>query len=401
MNSCDKEINNSEENIKIKTHFVGNTLPEIFIGRHNYPNINAGILSSNFLSKDIEDFSMPEVWFKKKFSIDQILSKRTKLVYGRFKTQISKIRSINKEIYPKNYLLKLIQEISISYKPVSIEFFLKKPPAYKFYTDKNLPLIGNPAPLEFARVEENLKVTPKIDNLINDKDCKANDSIKELYYSGIKVSNISRILSVGLLGLKTQRKLVPTRWSITAVDDLISKDLLKKIRFYKEINDILVFSGESWGNHYEILLLPEKFSFEVIEAERKESFLDKFKKISIMHDYEFFYGRKDYAKEVSGAYYANRLALCEYLERIKRQASAIFFREIREEYHTPLGVGILREICRDAFLKKPEKFSNIKEALENINSRLKTDVSIFTENSVILKNYRKQTRLNNWINNLS
>ena len=38
----------------------------------------------------------------------------------------------------------------------------------------------------------------------------------------------------------------------------------------------------------------------------------------LAQDYEGFNGRKEYADDVTGAYYANRLALVEYLEKIKR-----------------------------------------------------------------------------------
>ena len=45
-------------------------------------------------------------------------------------------------------------------------------------------------------------------------------------------------------------------------------------------------------------------------------------------DVEFFSQRKDYASNVTGAYYAARLAVAEFLVEKKRQAAAIVFREI-------------------------------------------------------------------------
>ena len=98
-----------------------------------------------------------------------------------------------------------------------------------------------------------------------------------------------------------------------------------------------------------------------------------------------------------GAYYACRLALSEYLERIKRQATAIFMREVRPEYYLPLGVGILRECCRGAFVKTPQKFNNVKEALEQAQKRLIIKIENFTNQSILLKEYGKQTRLDKWL----
>ncbi len=385
---------------KIRTHFSGSSPPEIFVGRFNYPNISAGILSpdnseldsernSEFSAHNSAELAFPEIWHEKKYSIDAILTNRSKLIYGKFKTQVKKARTTDR-------FLSLMQEISMAYKSVSTEFFLKKAPSMKLEINKHLPLIGNPAPLQYARLQENPKIKPKVDYLTSDLDTKSIVAINELYKSNIEVSSINKILSAGLLGLKTQRRLVPTRWSITAVDDTISKELLKKIRYYPEIHDIFLFNGEYNGNHYEILLLPDKFSFEVIEAELTGSLWNQTGHISVMKDFEFFSGRKTYADSVTGAYYANRLALCEYLQKIKRQATALFFRLVTEEYYAPLGVGILREITREALKNLPEKFNSIDEALTQAQSRMKISISTYADNSVLLKEFGKQKRLNNW-----
>lgn len=367
-----------------KKHFSGDSPPEIFVGRYNYPNINAGILSPPF-SRDennIQELSMPEIWHEKKLTIDDILMKRNQLIYGKFKTHIKL----------KNKFKETMQELAMAYKPVSTEFFLKTVPKQNFEINRFSPIITNQAPLEYARLQENPKIKPKVDYLVSDTDNKATNSIIELYKDKIPISNINKILSAGLLGLKISRKLVPTRWSITAVDDIISKELLKKIRYYNEISEILVFNSEYNGNHYEILLLPGNYSFEVIEAEITNE-------IKFWQDYEFFHGRKTYANEVVGAYYANRLALCEYLEKIKKQATAIFFREINN-YYAPLGVGILRETCREAFFNGPEKFNTLNEAFKVIQNRLKININIFKEKSILLKNYGKQKNLTKWFDSV-
>ena len=153
-----------------------------------------------------------------------------------------------------------------------------------------------------------------------------------------------------------------------------------------EISQIELFNAEYLGNHYEFLLLPDKFSFEVIEISTKSQ--------GIWKVYESFFKRKTYASDVTGAYYVNRLALTEYLERIKRQASCLVFREVLPKYNTPMGVGILRQTSREAFSKAPEKFNSIPEALERIQSRLSIPISNYTQKSIILNTFGKQKRLN-------
>lgn len=374
---------------KVKTHFSGSSPPEIFVGRIGYPEINTGILSPQEYGNK-EEMSSPEKWFEKRLTIRQILNHRENLIYSRFKSKI-------KQAQTPTRFLNIMQEISLADKSVSIEVFLKKPFKIKLNIDKHLPIIGNPAPLKSIRLEENPHINKKVDYIASDTDNKATSSIKELYKI-TQTSNIIKILSAGMLGLKKNRRLVPTRWAVTAIDDTLSKDLLKKIRFYPEINEILLSHGYYVGNHYEFLLLPDKFSFEVIEAYMSGSVWNPFSaKINLAQDYEGFNGRKEYASNVTGAYYTARLAVCEYLNKIKKQASCLVMREERPEYNAPLGVGILRELSRYAFKQKPERFATIQDALNQAQTRMKLPVSLFKNRSWLLKNYDKQTRLSVWL----
>lgn len=372
---------------KVKLHFSGSTPPEIFVGRVNYPNVFSGILAPD-IKGDTTVMASPEEWVEKNLSIEEVLAYRGQMVYGRQVTNVKLNKSLNN----------VTQELALSSKPVSTEFFLKRVPVLQYSSSRISTIMANPAPIDRVLLEENPFVEKKVDYLTSDYDVKSTDALKELYSSKIKISQMQKLLSAGLLGVKTQRRLVPTRWGITAVDDMISKDLLKKVKMYKEINEILVFSDEYNGNHYEILFLPGEFKFEVIEASlphiddlSKENLANQ--KMGFWKDFEGFYERKDYASSVTGAYYANRLAVAEYLERTKRQATVVIFREVSEDYYAPLGVGILRELMRKAFLKNPEKAVSIEEALKNIDSRIKMPVSKFSEISWILANYGKQKKL--------
>jgi len=370
---------------KTKTHFSGSSPPEIFVGRFSYPEVNTGILSPNEYG-ETENYSMPELWYKNQFSIKDILNLRGKLIYARFKSKVKNARKQTK-------FLALMQEISMADKNIDTEFILKKPPRYGIEVSRQTSILSNPAPLKQIRLEENPHIPKKVDYFTSDTNLKATSAIQELYKSKIPTSNIIKVLSAGLLGIKTRRKLVPTRWAITATDDTLGKELLKKIRYFQETSEILLFHGYYVGNHYEFLLLPDKFAFEVIETYFSGSVWNPTQEISIAQDYEAFNGRKTYAKNVTGAYYTARLALAEYLIKIKRQCSCLVMREERPEYNAPLGVGILRELSRDIFTKLPEKFNTIQEAFQSAQTRLKLPISTFTKKSWLLKEYGKQTRL--------
>ena len=357
------------------TAFTGSSPPEIFVGRWRYPNVYAGILSPQEYG-DTAALSSPEEWHRQRLPIPTILKLRNRLIYARDRTSIKK---------PTERFISVMQELAMAHRSVAAEFTLKKPVAANPEKETHVPLITNAAPLRHVRLQENPKVQHKVDELVSDTEVKAKDALLELEKSNIPTSTLIKLLSAGLLGQRKKRKLVPTRWSITAVDDTLSKEKLMRIRHFPEISEILLFHADYLGNYYEFLLLPDKFAFEVIEHGIASN--------GIWHDYEGFEGRTTYAESVTGAYYANRLALSEYLARIQRQAQCIVFREIHPEYHAPLGVGILRQLSREAFSRPPERFATKEEALARISSRFHTPLKRFLTRSVIVREFGKQARL--------
>ncbi|MBS3090958.1 hypothetical protein J4217_00740 [Candidatus Pacearchaeota archaeon] len=360
--------------VEIK-EFSGSSPPEIFVGRWNYPNVYTGILSPQEHG-DTGFMSNPEEWHKRKMQIPEILELRNKLIYGRKQGNIKRLN---------DKFSNVMKEVAMTHKSVATEFKLKKPIKQHEEHDAKTPLIAHTGEVEKVRLQENPSIKPRVDYLVNDVDMKSVNAMIELNKSGIETSNIIKLLSAGLLGLRKNRKLVPTKWAITATDDALSKEKLERIRYYSEIKEISVFSAEYLGNHYEFLLLPEKWSFEVIEISLKN--------IGVWKDYETFFPRKKYADSVTGAYYVNRLALCEYFDKIKRQGQCVVFRQVGEEYTAPLGVGILRQVSREAFSRQGRTFGTIKEALDDIQTRLKIPISNWTDKSFVLKNYGKQRKL--------
>jgi DNA repair protein NreA len=366
---------------KVKEHFSGSSPPEVFVGRVDYPNVFCGVLSPTEKG-NTSKMSLPEEWVGKNFSIDEILGYRSQMIYARNKTNIKSSKNITN----------LVQSLALTSKSVSTEFFLDKKPSQTFTASKLFTIMANPAPLKKAIIEENLSVPNKVDSLVSDFDAKSLDAVDELYSSRIEISHIQKLFSTGLLGIKKNRKMVPTRWSITAVDDIIGKKILDKVKLFPWIKDFEVFSEYYNGNHFEILFLPGHFEFEVIEVAFSGSLWGG-GNTGFCHDYESFFGRKTYASQVVGAYYADRLATTEYLERIRRQGKIVVFHEEREEYYAPLGVGIIREAIRRAMKKQPEKFSSLNEALDRMKGRVKFDWSEYMKNCKIIKDYGKQKNL--------
>jgi hypothetical protein len=153
------------------------------------------------------------------------------------------------------------------------------------------------------------------------------------------------------------------------------------------MNKILLFQNDYLANHFEILLIPENYQFEFIESWD----LDKPSPM-ISADYESYFGRKTYAINTHGGYYAARVAALEYLDRIKRQSTILIVREVRPEYYADVGVWKIRETVRDAFNKPFEKFDTINQAMKRICERMMIK-NKWISKSNLLKNLKQQRKL--------
>ena len=122
------------------------------------------------------------------------------------------------------------------------------------------------------------------------------------------------------MGVKKNRKLVPTRHSITAIDDTLGKQLITNIKQYPTLDEYRLYSGVYFGNVYFILMFPEIWSYELFEMYLPGAVWNFTGKIELMTDYEDYYGRKGYASNCVGGYYTVKLAILEHLTQRKRQA---------------------------------------------------------------------------------
>ena len=373
-----------KRSVKVDSLF-GPSPPSLFVGRHHYPKVNVGALLSSLPTEEkaqVSFLEMPKLWFK--YSIEEIIGFRSNLVLGRKK------RGVTLALSPDRYLSTL-QELAISFKPLDVElkFHKKIEISFEGRLDSHYPPMGPAVEPIKTEVCENPKVRRKVEQLVNDEDALATDALYELYISSTPVYELPRLLSVGLLGQKTSRRLVPTRWAITAVDDGISKKLINIIKNYPQINHVALFRSSLLGNHFYIILIPDIFSFDMVETWVKGSFWS-YKTVTIS-DWEDFNGRKTYASNVTGAYYAARLSVCEYLYKKRRQASVLLYREITPYYYAPLGVWVIREGVARAFYKKPEIFSDVEEAVKRVSSEVIQKK--WAESSHLLKERKEQKKL--------
>jgi hypothetical protein len=193
--------------------------------------------------------------------------------------------------------------------------------------------------------------------------------------------------------------MVPTRWSITAVDDTLGKRLISEIKNYST-HDCAVFFGGFLGNYYVAILLPEMWSYELFETYAGKSTWHQSEDIDTMTDYEPYEGRKEYAFNTSGGYYAARLPVLEYLKSKRRQSSILLLRFITGEYYAPLGVWVVREAVRKTMDSKPMIFDSRELALRYASALVKKkfnlDAGLLLKKSMLLNTLKTQSKLSSF-----
>lgn len=365
--------------------FSGSSPPSVFVSHKNYPNVSIAPVAPTEIMQNASFLDSPDEWFG--LPLEKFISMRHSLIHSIKKVEVSSARD-------PGYDLISLQEIAMSEKPVDLNVSLLKQPSPEVRFSDVLAPIGPIAPLKKFSFSSNPKISQKIDYLASDTDAKANISVLELYAHGISVSSLAKLLSVGILGVKKNRKLVPTKWSITAVDDNVCKHLInEKIKYFPEISEIQLFSSSYLDNNFFILLLPSCWSFEMLECWLKYGFNGQESNPNILVDYEFFEGRKKYADQITGAYYAARLAIAEHLFEKKKQASALIFREIGEEYSIPVGVWEIRENVRNALQQKPLTFFSLELALQFLEKKLSVPMRFYNAKSKLLDLQKNQKKI--------
>lgn len=360
------------DNIKIQSVDVGRELdgsspPSVFIGSWNYPKVYAGPMIAP-LHGDTSTMDDPESWVSGGRTQEDIIGYRVNLVRGKLPVKITDLNC--------GFVEKL-QDISLSTCSIESEAEFESKPRGMSFSDVHAPF-GPSASIERFDIDSQ-KWDRALEKVYFDTDLKAADAVMDLHGKGLSFSRIQKAFSVGTMGTKRRRRLVPTRWSITACDSIVGNRLLEDVRHFDVIDTFRVHEFESLNNYYAVLLIPTAWQFEWMEA-----FLHIIgREELIFSDYELNRGKIGYSS-VGGCYYSCKMAVLEALAREQRQAGAIILREAYRGY-IPLGVFNVRENVRNAMIRPHKEFEDAKSALSYISTKLWLPAKRFVQEGRLLK----------------
>ena len=361
---------------------AGCSPPAVFVGRYGYPKVDIGpLLPTEFGDTSLMD--MPERWVGR--SVDEIADMRFRLVRGKYRIDA-------KDFQKSGRIVDNVQELALTEKPIEVETNFDKKPTGRIILDDEVQPFGPSGRMSKMTVG-NGRFERNLEKNFYDTDLKSTEAVMAAYNAGTLISEIQKAFSVGTMGVGKNRRFVPTRWSITAVDDIIGKTLTKESKFDETIDEYRLYQWDQLDNRWSIIMMPCTWRYELIEAWFPQSTLNpSATQVDITSDAEFFEGRTQYAK-TGGAYYAARLAVNEALLREGRSAGVIIFREIHPGYDIPLGVWNIRENVRAALKTKPFTADTMEKLWPRVNSYMDVKRDTWMRHSEVLTDWKVQRRI--------
>ncbi|WP_048064716.1 MULTISPECIES: Nre family DNA repair protein [Archaeoglobus] len=360
--------------VSVERDILGSSPPSVFVGRYGYPKVRICPAVPPFTG-DTKIYDTPEMW--REVPVERVLEFRYSMILGQFRADVRRSKEVE-----------VVQEMSLYDKPIDVEVSFAKPPSVRAFFDDVLPPFGASAPAKEVIIHSAPRPPKAVEKVYYDTDLRAVEAMSYLYERGVAVSHIQKLLSAGTLGVK--RKLVPTRWAITAVDDTLSKQIIEEIKQYETIDRYRVFVLKESKNLFVAILCPSPWSYEWGEAWYPDTTWNRTRKVGVLTDSEGFFGRTTYAR-LGGCYYSSRLATAEYLRRIRRQATAIVWREIYPGFNVPIGVWFVREMLRKMYAGKYCEFDTLEDALRFVDKHSNLDVGRWIEKSTLVKRGRQRT----------
>lgn len=365
------------KSVKVGKDLEGSTPPSVFIGRWSYPKVYAGPMMVGETG-DTSIMDSPESWIGEHKTQEDIINYRMNLVRGK---QLIKITDL------ENPFVEKLQDISLASKSIDSEATFGKRPRGALLTEDSMPH-GPSAVIEKFDIDT-VRWDKQLEKTFYDTDLTAREAVLNLHNKDVPFTAMQKAFSVGAIGTKYKRKLVPTRWSITACDSTLADLFLKEVRKFDILDTYRVYEFGSLNNYYIIILTPTEWQYEWYEA-----FIQLIgKEELIFSDYETNTDKKEYSS-VGGCYYTSKMAVLDALVKEKKQAGLIVLREAYEGY-VPLGVFNVRENMKSAMSNPYKEFETLKDALKYAGTKLKIPISKYVKQGTLLNEllHTKQTTL--------
>lgn len=360
------------KSVPVGTDLSGSSPPSVFIGSSYYPKVYAGPMIAP-VHGDTSVMDRPEEWIPGHIPQEEIIRYRLSLVRG--------MHQVNATDITNRYIGKL-QEIALSDSSIESEARFSAAPAGFSFSEEHTPY-GPSAPIERLEIEEQ-RWNHDLEKVYYDTDLRAAEAVMDLHHRKVPFSHIQKAFSVGVMGNGRGRRLVPTRWSITACDTIIGNNLLAEVKKCSPLDTWKVHEFSSLNNRYAVILTPTPWQYEWTEAFVRVLGSEEV----VFSDYELHKPKTTYS-HLGGCFYSCKMAVLEALAEQQKQAGAIILREAVSGY-VPLGVFNVRENVRNAMKQPAREFEDGNQVRNYLSDTFTLPLKRFEEAGVLFKNIGKK-----------
>ncbi len=354
----------------LKSHTLF-TPPGIFIETARYPILNAGVLASPYPLETLSIYDHPESW--RGLGRDAILAMRRHLY--------SIVIPVNaREMQPKQ-IIDSLQTIALSVNPVALGVEVEGlPPRHLYSSEGQLPAgpVVKARSLEILSKPEISRVAQKI----TDKDIPAAEGIWKLFEYDYSLEQITRILAVGLLGMKKNRRMMTIRSAYRIVIDTYINEVIMNLIDQSQIEDFEIYIGKCCNDSFTILASPGESRVDYIRLEKYGPHISRGVSID---------DPKLSRDDSRAGNFANFARYSAFRHLLKKQANAhlIIFHHTAISENQIITPWIARAGTHDALSKDPIVIQDLNGAIEILDSILPLGLKTWVHDTPLINRVKK------------
>ncbi len=337
--------------------------PGIVVEPLKYPIVRASVLASTQASEFISIYDHPDSW--RGLDSDAILKMRKCLF--RFGAQVDA-----KTMEPSP-LVDTLQTVALSVNPLALHFEVSDIP------QKDLVPLGGLLPTGPAVDARNATIlnepeTSRVAEKITEQDIPAAEAIWKLLDYEYTLDQVARLMSVGLLGMKDNRRLIPTKSAYKATIDAFVNRAIMELIDRPLTSKFTLSTAELHGDVFTIFAQPGMPRVDYLRVQRTE--------LGIERGFSFE-GIKNVSLDPKTSVFADNARFAVYHDFVQRRRGCqiTVFHMSRNQRSEMLGPWRVRAGVKGALESDMLELDSRENALAVLQSLLSPNLAVWTQDT--------------------
>lgn len=350
-------------------HVTAFSPPGIVVEATKYPIMMASVLASTEPTEYLSIFDHPESWMG--LDREAIISMRRQL----FRFTIP----INARAMEPSQFVEVLQTIALSVSPIAIEVEAASlPPRGLYQLGGQLPA-SSPVKISSLEMVSDPEIS-RVAKRITELDIPAAEAAWKLLDYDYSLDQVTRLMSVGLLGRIDSRRFVPTRGAYKAVIDAYISRSLMELADKSTTSTFRIGMAEIHGENFTVLVQPGESKVDYFRITRSHEGFER--DVSLE-------GVKNVTMDSKTSVFADHARFSAYEDLVKQSESAhvTIFHYARNNTNNVLGPWLVRAGV-NAALESDQMILDTKEnAITVLESLLTPGISVWTKEESLLDSF--------------